>query len=400
MPARPRLIRSRLVLYSSVTVAVVMTILAAALTLANLREFQERARLRSALFMRIGNSTIGSLLRRNGESTERRDDIHACYLRPDRINLDRISWDLYCRPTPFVGYAPQPGRQAEGVFNEQQMRDPRPVAMPKPAGLRRIFLTGGSFAYGIGAPGQQATISAYLERDLNAAGAVGRTEVFNAAVCGYTTTQERIWIENRLGRLAPDVVIALTGANDAHWGFQGADILDFRTYEDEMYLELINSSMRRIGLDPFPRIAPLNGGKPLAPEAVAATFTRNVRLTAAALALSRTRYVVALQPILSPRRKPLSPGERRWLATEPPDKVEYIERCYDAILRAFEPAAGGAPPPPNVTIADLRDAFAGRSDSIFMDLFHTGDKGNELMAARLAGSLTKISGVNTDSGNS
>jgi hypothetical protein len=76
--------------------------------------------------------------------------------------MDDFSWAVPSIPTPFVGAAPTPGRHGTAYINAMQFRANREVAMPKPDRTYRIFLTGGSTAYGNGAPSNDTTIGGYL----------------------------------------------------------------------------------------------------------------------------------------------------------------------------------------------------------------------------------------------
>lgn len=83
--------------------------------------------------------------------------------------------------------------------NNAGFREPRDISIEKPADEFRIFLTGGSTAYGLGATGEAAqpmglyeleyreTISHMMEMILNACAPIpGKTiKVYNAAVWGY-----------------------------------------------------------------------------------------------------------------------------------------------------------------------------------------------------------------------
>lgn len=389
--------RSRRLLFTGVTVVLALGLVGALLTAWNVRQIREWLFLRKVLYTRLGSFTLGALVR--NDPPEWREHLRTCYKEPQKIDLDKISWNLLCRPTPFLGYAPIPGTQDEGTFNAQQLRDSRDLRLPKPAGVYRIFLVGGSLVYGVGAPSQDRTISAYLERMLNerVLWPGRRVEVFNAGVCGWTSTHERILIENRLSEWAPDMVLALTGANEIHWGFQRFNVLDQRTYEDQMYLELINSSLRRVRVAEYGSQPSGQGPQRVAPAVVAGRFVKNIRLAAAALESAGARYVVALQPLLTEQAKPLSPGERWWLTKrEDPEKRNYIALCYAAMSKGLGEPLGGVPSnllaknPANMDVVDVQDVFAKRSDPIFLDQYHMADKGNEILARRLADELQKL----------
>lgn len=167
--------------------------------------------------------------------------------------LDNVSWAPPNIPTPFVGNAPRPGKSYNATINKYQMRSERIPVMPKPEGHYRIFFTGGSAAYGAGALSQDRIIASYLERLLQERIGNSRTnppklrfEVFTAANAAWTTTHERIFIENRLSELDPDLVISFSGLNDVHWGGLGANILWQRTYYDELFYQLLRSVYDKI----------------------------------------------------------------------------------------------------------------------------------------------------------
>lgn len=400
-PARRRRSISKTALFALFALTLVLALAAAALTVFNLRGLRAWRYLRVITAQRQTSLTMATFP--NVVTPARAAYLRTCYEHPDKIDYAKISWDLFCRPAPFVGYAPEPGRQGEGTFNAQGMRNREDVNIPKPAGVYRIIMTGGSLAYGIGAPTQDDTIPARLEKILNERKPWPgkRVEVFNAAVCGWASTNERIFIENRVVDWQPDLVLALTGVNDAHWAFNGADIRYLRTYEDEMYFGAINEAMRWSGAKDYPPAPPRDaialppGSKPVDPATVAERFVRNERLAALALEPCGGRLVIALQPTCSEAGKTLAEGERKWIATEPQGKVEYLAQCFAAMEK--ELAARPATPrnaldhnPANMNVIAIRDVFAGRSDPIYFDLYHMGDKGNEIVAKRIADELQKL----------
>lgn len=394
--ARRKATGAKAALFASLTVTTLALIFALGLTAFNVRLLRERKALGEIAIWHMKPMTMATFP--NVATPERQPHLRACFKHPETVDFNKISWGLNSRPSPFVNYAPEPGEQGEGHFNAQQLRNHQDVALPKPDGVYRIFVTGGSQAYGIGAPNQDETIPAYLERILNERGfAPGkRVEVFNAAVCGWASTHERIMIENRIAEWQPDLVIALTGANDVHWGFAGADVQYLRTYEDEFYLAAVNAAMRWVGAKDYPPSPPLPTGKAIAPEVAAKRFVRNMRLAALALEPTGARLVVALQPTLSAAAKTLSEGERSWLdGHEEPGKVDYLERCFAAMQGALEADATTSTAaldrnPPNMRPIQIRDVFKGRSDAVFYDLFHMADKGNELVARRIAEELARM----------
>lgn len=125
--------------------------------------------------------------------------------------------------------------------NNAGFRDPREIPMEKPADEFRIFLTGGSTAYGLGPIGQAAsamdyytiefreTIAHYLEMILNSGPLIEgkKIRVYNTAVWGHAFQHLLIRYPVKLRNYKPDMVISLDGANelplisklDADWNY-------------------------------------------------------------------------------------------------------------------------------------------------------------------------------------
>lgn len=112
--------------------------------------------------------------------------------------------------------------------NSAGMREPREVPLEKPPDEFRIFLTGGSTAYGMGAIGEaaasmgwyaipyQETISHAMEMILNATATIEgkKIRVYNAAVWGYAYQHDLMRYLAKLRRFSPDLIVSLDGANE------------------------------------------------------------------------------------------------------------------------------------------------------------------------------------------
>lgn len=109
--------------------------------------------------------------------------------------------------------------------NAQGFRRDEDVALQKPPGTVRIFIVGGSAAYGSGGLyteienrysriDNHQLLDWYLEQKLNAAFPSRHWEVINAATNEFRVHQDLAEIESRLLRYHPDFVILLDGHND------------------------------------------------------------------------------------------------------------------------------------------------------------------------------------------
>jgi hypothetical protein len=113
-------------------------------------------------------------------------------------------YDMVDHPYVYYRHAPEPGET-----DEQGLKTAHPVLKPKEK--YRIILTGGSVARG-GAT--DSTISAFLEKELNARLGTDRIEVLNAGVGAFVVEQEFIFIQLVLQDYQPDMIVGLDGYND------------------------------------------------------------------------------------------------------------------------------------------------------------------------------------------
>jgi hypothetical protein len=307
------------------------------------------------------------------------------YLRPSEFleHADNISWNVPMVAAPFVGSVPRPGKSHNSYVNTMLFRNRREITVPKPHNEYRIFVTGGSTAFGVGAPSQDTTIGGILEALVNrrfSADTGMQYRVFTGANPAWASTHERIMIENRISELEPDLVISFSGTNDVHWGARGRNVLWFRTYEDELFWTLLNGARRLTGYDSMPDVVTVSA-EPTSPDLVAKRLAKNVCLAAQALRPSDTPYVFVLQP--------------NWYVTHGshagPDEdrtsVDYFNRCYSRMREAM-----GSVKVENFTFVDLSSLFDVSVDKslIYLDSYHFGDRGNAIVAEAILKSIGPV----------
>ena len=242
-------------------------------------------------------STLGGFL----SDKEQKELIHVYHDEdhvPDKIAS--FSWAVPNIPAPFVGDAPMPGKQGNAYINSGQFRYEKEVGLPKPDNTFRIFITGGSTAYGSGASSQDKTIAGYLEgmlaKELSHLTKLNY-EVVTAANPAWASTHERIFIENKLSELDPDMIISFSGNNDVHWGGRGYNALWFRSYTDELFLNLIKRVYDLTDQPAIPEIIQIEP-KEVPPSLVAKRLFKNVKLSSFVLSQEEIEYVFVLQPTL------------------------------------------------------------------------------------------------------
>jgi hypothetical protein len=318
--------------------------------------------------------TLGSLL--NDEQKKR---IIPVYHEGDKVlkQIDNISWAVPNTPTPFVGTAPMPGQHGVAHINMMQFRAKKEIEIPKPKDAFRIFITGGSTAYGSGAPSEERTIAGYLNKIISnrlSPLIKKRYEVFTMANPAWASTHERIVIENKLSELEPDMTISLSGNNDVHWGRLGRNVLWFRSYDDEFYLNLIRKVYKLTNQPDIPEITHIEPAE-IPPHLVVERLVKNVKLSSFVLSQEDINYIFVLQPTLAVTRKRLTKREQELLRDQ-----DYFRECYAQIDIALKNLNGK-----NYQYVNLSHIFDSMDDheDVFLDSYHFGDKGNELIAENI-----------------
>jgi hypothetical protein len=148
----------------------------------------------------------------------------------DGTHLYQYDYDPYKIIRPAANYVDLRGPR----HNAQGFRRDTPVSRMKPAGTYRVFLMGGSTAYGTGGlwPHIQnewpvlknsQTIDAYLERILRDSLGGAPVEVVNAAIVSTWTHQHLIYLNQTILGYSPDMVLFLDGFNDFYFFNDGHD---------------------------------------------------------------------------------------------------------------------------------------------------------------------------------
>jgi len=327
--------------------------------------------------------TLANALAASDLNAAQRNDYANAYSQT-KVDAHSINWSVPNQPTPFVGSAAVPGQHHNAYINAWQMRNRAAVRMPKPRGVFRIFLTGGSTAYGSGAPTQEQTIGQLLQTRLNAGLAQKNNveyEVFSFANPAWASTQERIAIENYLSELQPDMIISLSGNNDVFWGDAGRNVLWFFSFADEYFKRLANAGLRIAGQQALTELpGTVASAERIAPDMVTYRLEKNVRLGAQALQATGVPWVFFLQPTLSVTKKALTARENDFLT----NSRDYYRQCYQIIAEKLSILEQE-----NFHFVDISGIFDGygKEEDMFLDQFHFGDKGNTVIAEAMFATL-------------
>jgi lysophospholipase L1-like esterase len=316
--------------------------------------------------------------------------------------------------------------------NAQGFRRDTDVERRKEPGTIRVFLMGGSTAYGTGGlwphidPNwpvltNQQTIDHFLERELSSRFPGRKVEVINAAVTSTWTHHHLIYVNQTILNYDPDVVVFLDGFNDFFFYGKGHD--QFAAYA---YGEMASKIMGPPTLgslasanawwlyrkDPLSHVviktvrgisarrAPEEGRPPIEVDSALAglreVFPRSAGKMHRRLALIlRDEGVDAmflLQPMLAMESgaKPLTPTEvelrRYMLASWLPRYDEYLRQAVGFVNAEESRMATEL----GAHYFDLTGIYAGVKEQIYTDYCHLTPLGNELLARYVADRLAPI----------
>lgn len=292
------------------------------------------------------------------------------YNSAPKENVHHASMQL----TPYVMYAPTRGGVSGDFHSNQQFRYPGDLK-EKEKNEIRIFVTGGSTAWGSMAPDLNSTISAFLEKELNADNSSGFIfRVVNAAAGGWNTTEERIWIQNRITEFEPDMIISYSGHNDINYmtdvneGLR--DIFTFVHNDAGYFFEAIKEyDGYNIKNRPFPIYQ--DTSKEFYKDSDFPRKTlKNIQMIASYLNFIDVPYVFALQPL---HKK--SSGMEAY-----PPKYEILARELE-----LKKNTAGA----KFFFVNHSNFFDGQ-EKYFVDSVHFGDRGYEIIAKDLKSRIQEL----------
>jgi lysophospholipase L1-like esterase len=321
-------------------------------------------------------------------------------------------------------------RNTRGVFhNGQGFRRSAETSRVKPEGVYRIFLMGGSTAYGLQSLsryGQQKysvirndeTIDHYLERYLRERLGADRVEVINAAITSHYSHHHLIYLNQRILKYSPDMVVFLDGFNDYYAYQPGFDQFRDYAYQERAHQMLDEPSvgawlsysgwwlfrkshmahvvgrtaqpiwqrLRRIGR-PRARIEVDQALGDLRVNAEA-NFVKMIERSALILRHEKVVPVFTLQPeLVFKQSKVLSPLERQIyheLDTEwQVNFVEFKNRARPIVTQYARTAAEGS----GAQFVDLTDIYGGVADDVYTDYCHLTPIGNKRLAETLGEKL-------------
>ncbi len=310
-------------------------------------------------------------------------------------------------------YRPEPGHVGRGAkINAQGFRFHSRVDETPPENTFRVFVLGGSFAYGAGCP-DEATYFRVAENRLREQFPDRHIEVVSAACGAFSSLQEHLTLITHVARCHPNLVVFITGANDAYFATMGQSVLegnDFLAYgaaiqgciDGEILPRYYHGQVFRDPRAPFPPLyedytlkvrwvfdkvaygATGNPTQPLPPMrpipfSTADDFLYVQKLNAAWGKMESVPTLLLLQPIISTTAKPLHPAEIQIRDSHTKEFHGLLGYVHDEIRQKVQAQS-------DIHWHDLSDVLSAMTDKecFFVDWVHAGETGQRVVGEHLA----------------
>jgi hypothetical protein len=328
-------------------------------------------------------------------------------------NAQTLLRDLYLmekRYLPFLGWLGAPNVRLSTVeTNAQGFRD-RTIE-PRKDDEYRILITGGSFAWGVGASCSAMSVAGQLEGSLNQRGSERLYRVMSGAFLNWSSRHEYVVVTELFDGFDPDLVISLSGYNDMVSLSKGAEIDALP--EARLLGQAVSDQLQPIGtLKALRKVAGTLGIwriVVLAREAIAARApppqqsydydlregSRRVERVAQRylsiadyLARKDRRYLIALEPEIYSSKKPLTVEE-----FDLKSRFVEIDRNILPTLTRYRRELGSLLAEragDRFLFVDLADVFDNEVGPVFIDYNHVCDRGNVLVAQALVKAMAEL----------
>ena len=347
-----------------------------------LGKWRSTAEIRRLIKIQLSSYLLGQKIK----NTKKKKDVAKAYYDSETAfkEMDQYYWDASALiPAPFINYAPAPTKEKNLQINSNQFRSNEDIIYPKPSGVFRIFLVGGSTAFGSGAPDQNRTIGGYLKKFFNHHSSTNETryEIQTVAAAAWSSSHERIAIENLISEMEPNLVITFSGINEAHWGWNFKNTMWFRSYADNHFWKIINAAYKAAGFESFDN--PITDKTTvLSPESLSQILKKNVGLGCHALSETEAHHYYMFQPVMPLTKKSLTEREKEILSKWHPKQIEYFRRYHRLAVIELKNLESLHE---NFRFFDLSDVFDEfhPNEEIFIDSTHFGDKGYDIISKKI-----------------
>lgn len=338
----------------------------------------------------------------NDYNSDPYDDRQSCYAKYD--NLATMKFNTY------FGYVPVENFSGNGFkTNNKGMRYDKDIVEEKNIFEKRVFVTGGSTAWGAGV--DQTKLYTKVAEDFINKNKNESIKVISAGVGGYVSTHEILRFHYYIRPLKPDIWVMLTGWNDVYTGYRGLEYVlspdmmnlkdafyrsrNYNIYWKEKFIEEENLIFPPAWGDYFFKtqafieklIYKINYARStnkiniekFSQDKIVDLVISNIRNAALIAKDNNIKLIVILQPSIYSTNKKLSKFEHDILQSSRqsyPGLSEYFKYSYEEIDKKLKLLSTSE----NLfEYFNSDNAISNEKQSVFADACHLGDRGNRLL---------------------
>ena len=312
-----------------------------------------------------------------------------------------------CQDTNYLQYEEpnilmvKPNQHFQTIsINEYGFRGPE-IDINKKSDTFRIFVVGGSTAFGHGSTSDLTTIPGFLQTIIDNSGISKNIEVINAGKPRATSSDESFYIKNHLRNYEPDLIIIYDGANDARGKYLDKTIIAKTTSELSIFENIkrygafekgaqiyrtpfvINDFFIDVNRSIIGQKTTYNDSNDELVKKISSLWTERWIDICNENELENISTVIILQPMVGTGTKVLSPDELTFLPThaDQHDSISILQEMSLSLSILDEHCT---------KTADFRNIFDNTSRPIFYDDVHVVDKGNEIIAREIFSIITPL----------
>ena len=245
----------------------------------------------------------------------------------------------------------------------------------------RIFVMGGSTAFGVGATSDDATIPSYLQQKISEDFNKYNIEVINAGIPQAFSFTEKNLIKDKLLDYDPDLLIIYGGWNDIDTDYDNYERDGGDNFEDQMIRKIRQTDMVTLNVlmklyfsykhDTID-VIPFDSYKIKEKVSLWKNSWRDI-------CELQEKYdfntAIILQPLLGTGNKSLSLEEQTNLLHYDSNRRNQYYGLYADALNELDSTC--------TLVQDLRNVFDSHSETMYYDSGHVGNKGNEIIAEQI-----------------
>jgi lysophospholipase L1-like esterase len=244
----------------------------------------------------------------------------------------------------------------------------------------KIFLTGGSTAFGFGSTSDKTTVSGYLQTFFDQEYPEKNVEIINAGIISADSYREILLIKEKIIKYLPDMVISYTGVNDSG-GYSRQIILDeIHDVDEPQKFQFKNYPWYRTPFVIYNLFNNYNDEGDITPknvpsedfEKLSESFRSNWSQSCGLLNENEITSILILQPSLITKNTP-SDFEKTY--SSDPDSRKPILENYANQLNLLKTTC-------DYTF-DFRNVMNNIDTTIYFDNVHMSDEGNKIVAKKI-----------------